>query len=171
MVQSDENEEISYKLNTYWSDLEHINLNEELRFMFSENEQKQIYHLELEGQEFKELRILIKPETRRYPFDKVKMYGTFGKDSNPSSQNFDFQSFPLWEDAEGVYLFRSEVKELTMNLVLYGMTETVYTLKCWTSNQTHSDLAIDSKIYEYLVQSERYLYHLQFKNKEGKYLY
>lgn len=99
------------------------------------------------------------------------MYGTFGKDSNPSSQNYDFESFPLWEDAEGVYLFRSELKELTMNLILYGMTETVYTLKCWVSNQTHSDLPIDTKIYEYLEKSERYLYHLQFKDKEGKYFY
>ncbi len=78
------------------------------------------------------------------------MYGSFGKDSNPTSQNHDFESFPLWEDAEGVYLFRSELKELTMNLILYGMTETVYTMKCWVSNKTHSDLPINSKIYEYL---------------------
>jgi hypothetical protein len=59
---------------------------------------------------FKELRVLIKPETRRYPFDKVKIYGSFGKDSNSTSQNNDFESFPLWEDAEGVYLFRSRTQ-------------------------------------------------------------
>jgi hypothetical protein len=75
--------------------------------MFSKVEQKQIYHLELEGENFKELRIVIKPETRRFAFDRVKLYGTFGKDSLPSAQNYDFKSFPLWEDAEGIYLFRN----------------------------------------------------------------
>ena len=110
LVQSDSGEEIAYKLNSYWSDIEHILVNEEVRFMLSEQEQRHIYHLELEGQEFKELRVLIKPETRRYPFDKVKMCGSFGKDSNPTSQNNDFESFPLWEDAEGVYLFRSRTQ-------------------------------------------------------------
>lgn len=78
------------------------------------------------------------------------MYGTFGKDSNPSEEHYDFRSFPLWEDSEGVYLFRSEIKDLTMNLILYGMTETVYTMRCEISNKTHSDLALNSKIYEYL---------------------
>jgi NAD(P)H-flavin reductase len=66
-VQSDSGEEIAFKLNSYWSDLEHIHVNEEVRFVFSEQEQRQIYYLE----EFKELRVLIKPETRRYPFDNV----------------------------------------------------------------------------------------------------
>ena len=67
--------------------------------MFSEKEQRQVYHLELKGKEFKELKIIIKPETRRYPFDKVKMYGKFGNESYPSSTDYDFKSFPLWEDS------------------------------------------------------------------------
>ena len=90
--------------------------------MFSEKEQRQVYHLDLSGKEFKELRIIIKPTTRRYPFDNIKMYGTYGKLSNPSSTEYDFKSFPLWEDSEGVYLFKNELKELSMNLILYGMT-------------------------------------------------
>lgn len=64
--------------------------------MFSKQEQKQIYHLELEGKEFHELRIIIKPETRRYAFDKIKMYGTYGKDSLPSAEKHDFKSHYLW---------------------------------------------------------------------------
>ncbi len=66
------------------------------------------------------------------------MYGTFGENSNPSAQYYDFKSFPLWEDAEGVYLYRSELKELNMNLVLYGVTETVYTMRCDLVNETHN---------------------------------
>ena len=49
VLQSDNQEELSYKIRAYWSDLEHINLNEEVKFMFSENEQRQVYHLELKG--------------------------------------------------------------------------------------------------------------------------
>jgi hypothetical protein len=64
--------------------------------MFSKEEQRQVYHLELDGKEFEELRIIIKPETRRYAFDKIKMYGSFGTESDPSSQNYDFKSVHLW---------------------------------------------------------------------------
>lgn len=81
------------------------------------------------------------------------MYGTYGKDSNPSSSNFDFESFPLWEDAQGIYLFKEELKQMNMNLILYGMTETVYTMKCELANLTHNDLGLNNKIYEYLEKS------------------
>jgi hypothetical protein len=47
--------------------------------MFSEKEQRQLYHLELGNSKFEELRITIKPETRRYAFDTIKMYGKFGQ--------------------------------------------------------------------------------------------
>lgn len=112
------NEEMEYELRTYWSDLEHISVGSEVRFMFSKTDKRQIYHLELEGQEFKELRIVIKPETRRFAFDKIKMYGTYGKDSLPSADKHDFKSVYLWEDAEGIYLYRHEIKDLSMNLIL-----------------------------------------------------
>lgn len=96
MVHSESGEELTYKLKTYWSDLEHIAIGQEIRFMFSNKEQKQIYHLELEDKPFKELRIIIRPQTRRHPFDKVKMYGKFGSSSSPTATDYDFKSFPLW---------------------------------------------------------------------------
>lgn len=46
------------------------------------------------------------------------MYGTFGKDSLPSAEKHDFKSHYLWEDAEGIYLSRRELKQLTINLIL-----------------------------------------------------
>lgn len=46
------------------------------------------------------------------------MYGTFGKDSLPSADHYDFKSLYLWEDAEGIYLLRHEIKDLSMNLIL-----------------------------------------------------
>lgn len=85
VVQSEGKEELTYKIQVYWSNLEHINPGQEVKFIFSEKEQRQLYHLELEGKEFKELRIVIRPTTRRYPFDKVTMYGKYGSDSNPTS--------------------------------------------------------------------------------------
>lgn len=65
--------------------------------MFSKTDQKQLYHLELDQKaDFQFLKIIIKPETRRNAFDQIKMYGTFGKDSLPSSSNYDFKSISLW---------------------------------------------------------------------------
>jgi len=52
--------------------------------------------LELEGKEYEELRIIVRPQTRRFPFDVVKMYGSFGMESQPSAQKYDFKSVALW---------------------------------------------------------------------------
>jgi hypothetical protein len=78
--------------------------------MFSKSDQKQIYHLELNNSDFEILKIIIKPETRRYIFDQVKMFGAYGEKSLPSSSKYDFKSLSLWEDAEGVYLTKAELK-------------------------------------------------------------
>ena len=56
-----------------------------------------------------------------------------------------------------------------MNLILYGSTETVYTLNCELVNTTHNDLKLNDKIYEYLEKGERYMYHMTFKNTNGNY--
>jgi hypothetical protein len=136
--------------------------------MFSKADKRQIYHLELQGQEFKELRIVIKPETRRFAFDKIKMYGTYGKDSLPSADKHDFKSVYLWEDAEGIYLTRSEIKDLSMNLILEGEAETVYSMRCDLVNDLHHDLKLNSKIYEYLEKGESYAYHVAFNSDSGK---
>jgi len=45
VVECESEEEIEYKLRSYWSDLEHLTVGSEMKFMFSEAEQKQIYHL------------------------------------------------------------------------------------------------------------------------------
>jgi len=47
-------------------------------------------------------------------------------------------------------LYRGEIKDLTMNLILYGETKTVYTMRCDVVNKTHGDLGINEKIYEYM---------------------
>ena len=40
---------------------------------------------------------------------------------------------------------------------------------CEVVNKTHSDLALNNKIYEYLEQDQSYTYHLDFKGIQGKY--
>ena len=75
------------------------------------------------------------------------MYGTFGKDNNPSTTNYHFKSYPLWEDSEGIYLYRKEVTNDNINLILYGVTETIYTMQATLTNKTHGDLALNTKIY------------------------
>lgn len=37
-----------------------------------------------------------------------------------------------------------------MNLILYGETKTVYSMRCEVVNKTHGDVGINQKIHEYL---------------------
>ena len=159
--------EIEYELKTYWSDLEHVKIGEEIKFIFSKDNPRQLYHLELEGLKYQQVRIVIKPATRRYAFDYIKMYGKFGKDSEPSSEDYDFKSFHLWEDAQGVYLRRDDVRKSNMNLILYGSTETVYTMKCELVEKEHHDLYLGEKVYDYLEVGTTNDYHLTFKDDSG----
>jgi hypothetical protein len=38
------------------------------------------------------------PRATRKPFENVKMYGSFGKDVDPTPEKHDFTSSNLWED-------------------------------------------------------------------------
>lgn len=38
----------------------------------------------------------MKPETRRNPFDKIKIYGVFGNQIEPTAEKYDFKSIHLW---------------------------------------------------------------------------
>ena len=58
-----------------------------------------------------------------------------------------------------------------MNLILYGATETIYTLRCQIVNTTHNDILLDNKIYEYLEAQQKYMYHVNFKDNNTKYPY
>lgn len=42
------------------------------------------------------MRIHLAPRVTRRPFDNVKIYGKYGKDSTPTPQNYDFKSVNLW---------------------------------------------------------------------------
>jgi hypothetical protein len=53
-------------------------------------------------------------------FDKVKIYGSFGKNSNPTQDTHDFESMHLWSDAEGIFLYGSEIKDKNINIFIVG---------------------------------------------------
>ena len=42
-------------------------------------------------------------------------------------------------------------------------------MRCDIVNSTHNDITLNNKIYEYLQDGESYMYHIYFKNEEGKY--
>ena len=77
--------ELNYELRSYWSDLEHITVGAVEKFIFGKEGQRQLYHLELDGMQFQQVRIVVKPETRRLAFDKVRIYGKYGRDSEPTA--------------------------------------------------------------------------------------
>jgi len=54
--------------------------------------------VELEGIQFQEFRVHIAPRVTNRPFDNVKMYGKWGKNSDPTPEDYDFTSTNLWED-------------------------------------------------------------------------
>ena len=75
------------------------------------------------------------------------MYGKYGNNAEPTAEDYDFKSTYLWEDAEGIYLFKNEMKAKNMVLILYGTTKVVYKMKCTIVNKTHNDIVLNSKIY------------------------
>jgi hypothetical protein len=58
-----------------------------------------------------------------------------------------------------------------MNIIVYGATETVYTLLCTLVNKTHHDILINHKTYEYLDKGRSSDYHISFKDEKGEFQY
>jgi hypothetical protein len=74
------------------------------------------------------VRLHLAPRVTRRPFDSIKIYGKYGKDVAVSAQDFDFKSINLWEDGEGVFLKRTELKQRNFVLLIVGQAETTYRL-------------------------------------------
>jgi hypothetical protein len=71
-------EDCTYNLKVRWSDLEHLHPGQEIIFMFG-TEKTQLFHVELEDEEFEEVRIHLAPRATIRPFDSIKIYGKYGK--------------------------------------------------------------------------------------------
>jgi len=67
-----------FRLNAYWSSIEHLKPGDVHKFMFGQDT-NQLYHVELSKYptDFYEVRIILKPEVTRKPFDNIKIYGTY----------------------------------------------------------------------------------------------
>lgn len=74
------------------------------------------------------MRIHLAPRVTRRPFDNVKIYGKYGKDATPTPKDYDFKSINLWEDGEGIFIRKADLKQKKMVLLVVGQTETTYRL-------------------------------------------
>lgn len=60
------------------------------KFLFNDKNKAQIYHMDLTNEEFKEVRIVLVPETRRVSGDNIKIYGNYGFEKEPTVEQHDF---------------------------------------------------------------------------------
>ena len=70
-------DDCTYNLRGRWSDLEHLRPRDDFSFSFGE-EKTQLFHLELEGVTFEEIRIHLSPRATRLPFENAKICGKYG---------------------------------------------------------------------------------------------
>lgn len=124
-------DDCTYNLNTHWSDLEHLNPGDDLLFMFGADT-SQLYHFELkDDKKFEEIRIHLAPRVTKRPFDNIKIYGKYGSENvSPTPQDHDFRSINLWEDGEGLFFTKKNLKERRFTLLIVGQSETTYRLTC-----------------------------------------
>lgn len=82
-----------------------------------------------EEEEFDELRIYLVPRVTRRPFDRVKIYGKYGHEGEPTSKSYDFESINLWDDGAGVFLKNTVIPSEEFTILIVGQAETTYELK------------------------------------------
>jgi hypothetical protein len=107
------------------------------------------------------VRIHLAPRVTRKPFDNIKIYGKFGKNSNPTPQEFDFKSINLWEDGEGIFLKKDQLKQKTLMLLIVGQTETTYRLSLELVREPTHEIENGEHIYEYLQAKSEQIYHIK----------
>ena len=121
-------DDCSYSVNTRESDLEHMIPGEQYMFVFGE-ENDQLYHVELGSEkDFEEFRVIIHPRASKNIFTHIKMYGKWGGDSSPTEKDHDFKSVNLWEDGEGIFLSKKDMREKSFNIFITGSPDTTFQL-------------------------------------------
>lgn len=156
-------DDCTYNLNAQWSDTEHLLPGEEVIFMFGKDT-TQIYHVELDDYDFQEVRIHLAPRVTRKPFDNVKIYGKFGRDAAPTPQQHDFTSINLWEDGEGVFLKKDQLKDKKLVLLIVGQAETTYRLVMELVTESQHEIENGEHIYEYLQAKAEKVYHISLQS-------
>jgi archaellum component FlaG (FlaF/FlaG flagellin family) len=68
----------------------------------------------------------------------------------------------LWQDAEGIYLEKGEIRNKTMSILVVGESKTVYVMTCEVVNKTTHDLLPGEVLDEYLEPEEVATYHINF---------
>lgn len=93
------------------------------------------------------------------PFDNVKIYGKYGKNS-PTPEDYDFKSTNLWEDGEGLFLKKKNMKDTNMYLLLVGQHQTTYSISCEIVDQAKHTIENGKHLYEYLIAGDSKEYHI-----------
>lgn len=109
--------------------------------------------------EFEEFRVHVAPRATQRPFDNVKIYGKYGK-NNPTSENYDFKSVNLWEDGEGLFIKKKDMKDTNMYLLLVGQHQTTYSLSCEVIEKEKHVIDHGEHLYEYLTAGSSKQYHI-----------
>ena len=76
---------------------------------FNSKLQYQEFHLTIPEENFKELRIVLIPQTLEKSTDRVKILGKFGTERFPTSRENDFESIHLWNGGQGVFLNKAQL--------------------------------------------------------------
>ena len=78
-------DDCTYNINTRWNNTEHLKPGDNYIFTFGK-ENSQLYHVGLEGKKFEEFRLHISQRVTQRPLDRLKIYGKYGNNSEPTPE-------------------------------------------------------------------------------------
>ena len=134
--------------------------------MFS-TDTSQLFQVRLpDDKSFEEVRIHLSPRTTLRPFDNCKIYGSFGE-IDPKASHYDFKSVSLYENGEGVFLSKDQVKSNVFKILVLGQSQTTYKLSLTLVEKSTHEVHSGDLLEEYIEANHTKVYHINFHKKDN----
>lgn len=78
-----------------------------------------MFSLDLSKETFKEVRILLRAETFLVGTSPIKMIANYGS-KTPELNNYDIASTHVWDDGQGIFLSKDEMKSMKLTILIEG---------------------------------------------------
>lgn len=138
-----------YDIKAYWSESFRLALDKPIVLNFEHDAYAKGFTLDLEGKEFEELRIVLTAQNMLVSTSPVHLLANFGK-VVPTISQHDLKGVHLWDDGQGIFIKKADMKQTLLTLLVEGPAENVLQLKAQLVTHHGHDIHFYTPVFDYL---------------------
>lgn len=152
-----------YDVKAYWSESFPLTLGKTVVLNFESDAYAKVFTLDLEGKEFEELRVILTAQSMLVWSSPIHLLANYGKVAPTVSQH-DLKGVHLWDDGQGIFLKKTDLKEQFLTILVEGPAENILELKAELVTRHAHDISLFAPLFDYLRPLTARTYTIDLSN-------